>query len=239
ALAEKPNTPLGRSPFVANIRGGSKLQRECHITCYACAAVRANAKSFAAMLCRCAGCAARLCHAVIAKPIQLMIKPVQDIGTADHSIPAEFRLDETIEQREYLLNGELKKWDGPLSPVVSPIYTRIDGKLKQKVLGATPLLTAQEAMAALDAAVRAYDLGHGSWPTRSVTERIAYVEIFLERMKAKRDEVVKLLMWEIGKTLNDSRKEFDRTCDYIRDTIQAYKELDRKSAKLVEEGGFM
>lgn len=180
------------------------------------------------------------CHTTSLRHLtEVMTKPVQDIFPEDHSIPAEFRLDETIEQREYLLNGELKIWDGPLSPVVSPVYTRVDGKLRQKVLGATPLLTAKEAMAALDAAVRAYDLGHGSWPTRSVTDRIAFVEIFLERMKAKRDEVVKLLMWEIGKTLDDSRKEFDRTCDYIRDTIQAYKELDRNSAKLVEEAGFM
>jgi glyceraldehyde-3-phosphate dehydrogenase (NADP+) len=58
-------------------------------------------------------------------------------------------------------------------------------------------------------------------------------------MRTKRDEVVKLLMWEIGKTLKDSEKEFDRTCDYILDTIKSYKELDRNSAKLVEEQGFM
>jgi glyceraldehyde-3-phosphate dehydrogenase (NADP+) len=46
-------------------------------------------------------------------------------------------------------------------------------------------------------------------------------------------------MWEIGKSLKDSEKEFDRTCDYILDTIKAYKDLDRNSAKLVEEQGFM
>lgn len=46
-----------------------------------------------------------------------MTKAVQDIFPEDHSIPAEFRLDETIEQREYLLNGELKKWDGHLVPL--------------------------------------------------------------------------------------------------------------------------
>ncbi len=58
-------------------------------------------------------------------------------------------------------------------------------------------------------------------------------------MKQQRDEVVKLLMWEIGKPLKDSEKEFDRTYDYIVDTIKSLKELDRNSAKLVEEQGFM
>ena len=58
-------------------------------------------------------------------------------------------------------------------------------------------------------------------------------------MRAQRDEVVKFLMWEIGKPLKDSEKEFDRTCDYIVDTIKTLKDLDRNSAKLVEEQGFV
>ncbi|HEY4654881.1 MAG TPA: NADP-dependent glyceraldehyde-3-phosphate dehydrogenase [Cyclobacteriaceae bacterium] len=156
-----------------------------------------------------------------------------------NSVPGQFRLDAHIEQREYLLNGELKTWSGPLNPVVSPVYLREDGALRQVVIGATPLLTAKEALEALEAATKAYDLGRGAWPTRSVTDRIEYVEMFLTRIQEKREEVVRLLMWEIGKTLADSQKEFDRTCDYIADTIKAYKDLDRNSAKLIEEQGFM
>jgi len=56
-------------------------------------------------------------------------------------------------------------------------------------------------------------------------------------MKEVRAEVVKLLMWEIGKSLTDSEKEFDRTVDYIKDTINALKELDRASSKFVTEQG--
>src|SRR5688500_2309570 len=73
----------------------------------------------------------------------------------------------------------------------------------------------------------------------SVTQRIEHVERFLAAMRKKRDEVVKLLMWEIGKSLKDSEKEFDRTADYIVDTIKALKDLDRNSAKLIEDQGFM
>jgi glyceraldehyde-3-phosphate dehydrogenase (NADP+) len=42
-------------------------------------------------------------------------------------------------------------------------------------------------------------------------------------MEATREEVVKYLMWEIGKSLSDSQKEFDRTVEYIYDTIEDYK----------------
>jgi glyceraldehyde-3-phosphate dehydrogenase (NADP+) len=44
-------------------------------------------------------------------------------------------------------------------------------------------------------------------------------------------------MWEIGKSLKDSEKEFDRTVDYIVDTIDALKDMDRISSRFaIEEG---
>ncbi|HMJ70643.1 MAG TPA: NADP-dependent glyceraldehyde-3-phosphate dehydrogenase [Cyclobacteriaceae bacterium] len=154
-------------------------------------------------------------------------------------IPAQYNPGEVIEQREYLIDGELRQWKGDLNAVMSPVYIRNGEKIEQKLLGYTPLLNSDEAMLALDAAVKAYDLGHGNWPTMSVTDRITHVEKFLVHMKARRDDVVRLLMWEIGKPLKDSEKEFDRTYDSIVDTIKALKDLDRNSAKLVEEQGFM
>ncbi len=56
-------------------------------------------------------------------------------------------------------------------------------------------------------------------------------------MKKSREEVVKLLMWEIAKNHDDAQKEFDRTVDYIYDTMEAYKKLDRRSARFDKEGG--
>lgn len=155
------------------------------------------------------------------------------------TIPDQFKIAEPIDQREYLINGELKTWTGNLNPVLSPVCVKEGDELKQQVIGNTPLLTSKESLAALDAAVKAYDLGHGLWPTMSVTQRIEHVEKFLHAMRQKRTEVVKLLMWEIGKSFKDSEKEFDRTVDYIIDTIRTLKDLDRNSAKLIEDQGFM
>lgn len=157
----------------------------------------------------------------------------------ENAIPDHLRIRQPIEQREYLINGELKIWAGNLNPVLSPVCFREEKELRQQVIGQTPLLTTKESLEALDAAVKAYDLGHGQWPTMSVVQRIEHVEKFLRAMRGKRDEVVRLLMWEIGKTLKDSEKEFDRTADYIVETIKALKELDRNSAKLIEDQGFM
>jgi glyceraldehyde-3-phosphate dehydrogenase (NADP+) len=146
-------------------------------------------------------------------------------------IPEPFRAGPAIEQRDYLVNGELHQWHGPLAPVLSPVSLQTDTGLESVVLGSTPLMDADTAMTALDAAVKAYDRGQGAWPTMRVADRIHHVETFLKLMREQRDAVVTLLMWEIGKNLKDSQKEFDRTCDYIVDTINALKELDRRSSR--------
>lgn len=164
---------------------------------------------------------------------------LSSVFPGEDTIPEQFRISAPIEQREYLIDGELKTWTGNLNPVLSPVFIKSGNEYKQMVIGSTPLLTSKESLEALDAAVKAYDLGHGLWPTMSVVQRIEHVEKFLTAMREKRNEVVKLLMWEIGKTLKDSEKEFDRTCDYIVETVKALKELDRNSAKLVEDQGFM
>ena len=162
-----------------------------------------------------------------------------DLFPTEESIPASARLPQFIEQREYLINGELRIWAGELNPVFSPVFIRKGTDYEQKVIGSTPLLTSKEALQALDAALGAYELGHGVWPLMSVSQRIVHVETFLQKMKEKRTVVVNLLMWEIGKTQKDSEKEFDRTCDYIVDTISALKELDRSSSKFVQDQGIM
>jgi glyceraldehyde-3-phosphate dehydrogenase (NADP+) len=142
-----------------------------------------------------------------------------------------------VNQSEYLINGELRTWKGDTHPVLSPICTNIDGEIKQKQIGYYPLLTKEEALNALESAVDAYDHGRGEWPLMSVSERIDHIKMFLNKMREKRDEVIKILMWEIGKSLNDSAKEFDRTVDYIIDTIEALKNLDRVSSRFTIENG--
>ena len=152
-------------------------------------------------------------------------------------VPTPWQLGEPLEQRDYLVNGELRRWDGPLATVRSPVWLKEGDGERQVILGSAPLLDADTALTALDAAVQAYDKGRGTWPNMRVAERIQHVETFLARMREQRQAVVKLLMWEIGKNLKDSEKEFDRTCDYIVDTINALKDLDRRSSRFELEQG--
>ena len=149
------------------------------------------------------------------------------VFSRDDAIPEKYRIAAPIEQREYLCDGAIKNWAGPQQDVLSPICIVVDDTVHQRRIGSYPLLTEKQSLETLEAACRAYDHGRGEWPTMSVEERIQHVEDFAYRMKERRDDVVRLLMWEIGKALPDAEKEFDRTVDYIRDTIDALKDLDR------------
>ena len=152
-------------------------------------------------------------------------------------IPSDFRI-EPIHQREYLLNGEMRQWTGPVSEVYSPIcIPDADGTLKRQLVGSFPVTTPKEALEALDAAVAAYDNGRGEWPQMSVAGRIECMETFIGKMLEQRKLVINLIMWEIGKNLADATKEFDRTVKYIYDTIDTLKNMDRNSSRFrIEEG---
>jgi glyceraldehyde-3-phosphate dehydrogenase (NADP+) len=140
-------------------------------------------------------------------------------------------------QTAYLVDGAIRIWNGPRQEVLSPVWVAGDNDLKPFFIGEYPLLTEAEAFQALDAAVAAYDHGRGLWPTLSVAERIDHMERFVFRMIEEKDRVVRFLMWEIGKSLQDSEKEFDRTIKYINDTLAALKDLDRISSRFtIEEG---
>ena len=150
-------------------------------------------------------------------------------------IPNAYKIDALLHQQTYLVAGVLKNWSGETVDVLSTISST--EKYQPTLLGTVPQLGKEQGLEALNAAVKAYGKGQGLWPTMKVEGRIAAMEKFVTKMKTKRQEVVKLLMWEIGKSLSDSEKEFDRTIDYIYDTIEDYKQMDRDSAKFEKHSG--
>lgn len=129
----------------------------------------------------------------------------QEIFKGENEIPEEFRIQE-IHQRVYLLNGELVEWKGDVTEIYSPVCIRTEKGLERKLLGSIPNIGPDEAMAVLDASVKAYNNGLGEWPTMSVEDRIKCMQKFVYLMIKERDLIIKLLMWEIGKTLPDLPK---------------------------------
>ena len=168
------------------------------------------------------------------------MEEIQNIFPMEEEIPPEMQLDFPIQQIEYLVDGELREWNGEFKPIYSPIFIRdSEGNYTRKLLGYVPLLTGDEALEALNAADMAYNNGSGDWPMATVATRIQCMQKFVIGMKSVKKDVVKLLMWEIGKSAEDAEKEFDRTVEYIQDTIDTLKNIDRVSSRFEIQSGII
>ncbi len=151
---------------------------------------------------------------------------------ARDAVPAAMAYPAT--QPRVLIAGETRIYTAATRDVVSPLWLRAHpGEEPQPtVIGQTAHVSIEVALEALNAAQAAWARGAGRWPTMRVEERIEAVERFTAAMVAARDRVCRLLMWEVGKTWADAQGEFDRTVQYIRDTVETLKSQDRDNSRL-------
>lgn len=165
---------------------------------------------------------------------------LKDVFPAESDVPKEYALDKSIEQTEYLIDGEIRTWTKEFEDVYGPVCMQDgQGNIKPKRLGKYPLLDEQESLLALDAAVNAYKNGRGVWPAMAVKDRIRCMQQLVSTIQPQKNAIVKMLMWEIGKSSGDSEKEFDRTIEYIIDTIEELKKMDRENSKFDMKQGIL
>lgn len=158
----------------------------------------------------------------------------------EKDIPENVKLSKPLHQKRILINGEFFNWDGPVHTVYSQIFVKKDGQEAAPIeIGSYPLATEKEAELALQAALKAHDYGRGEWPSMGADGRIKAMEGFTKGLKAHREEIVKLIVWEIAKSVADAEKEFDRTIEYIEETIKTVKHLHNESSMFRVTGGFI
>lgn len=153
------------------------------------------------------------------------------------AIPDELALSGPATFRQYLLDGDLRTWTGPMQDIFSPIFVASAAGPQRQLLGACPIHDSHVGEEALRAANAAWDKGMGSWPNLPASARMACVEDFCRRMRAKRAEIVRLMVWEICKSRKESEQEFDRTIEYIDDTLAELRRMLDQNALPQRVGG--
>jgi glyceraldehyde-3-phosphate dehydrogenase (NADP+) len=84
-----------------------------------------------------------------------LIEKIQNVFPRATDIPKTLLNGIPCIQTGYLINGEIRVWDGPRQEVLSPVWVAGDTDPKPFFIGEYPLLTEAEAFQALDAAVAA------------------------------------------------------------------------------------
>ncbi|HYW81789.1 MAG TPA: aldehyde dehydrogenase family protein [Spirochaetia bacterium] len=173
----------------------------------------------------------------VRKRVAGLFPRLQDVPAEADFAPGGERYEKGV---QYLVEGELRTWGGRTREALSAVCTTDKaGGVTQRPLGLEARLDKEAALGALEAARAAWDNGRGRWPTMRVGDRVEALKLFVSRMRAVREETVRLLTWEIGKSRADSEKEFDRTVQYIVDTIEALKETDRAGARFSANDGVL
>eukprot|EP00601_Ochromonadales_sp_CCMP2298_P032867 CAMPEP_0173351654 /NCGR_PEP_ID=MMETSP1144-20121109/15577_1 /TAXON_ID=483371 /ORGANISM="non described non described, Strain CCMP2298" /LENGTH=485 /DNA_ID=CAMNT_0014299771 /DNA_START=62 /DNA_END=1516 /DNA_ORIENTATION=- len=112
--------------------------------------------------------------------------------------------------------GEVHPFLGPSLDMTSPIIDAATGE--RTVIGRLAQMGEPEVAQVLASAKAA-------WGRSGLEER--------------RDEIVKVLMWEICKSTTDAAAEFDRTLTFIRQSIEAFRRIDADEGDWRSVGGIL
>jgi glyceraldehyde-3-phosphate dehydrogenase (NADP+) len=88
-------------------------------------------------------------------------------------------------------------------------------------IGSVPQFTQEQSVAVLQHSVAAWNHGAGVWTQMTLQQRIRSLQNYFSELSKKREEIVNVLMWEIGKNRPDAEAEFDRTVAFAESVIEA------------------
>jgi len=132
-----------------------------------------------------------------------------------------------------LINGIIKEIDGKDASLAAVHgccssnndKTSKDTKLSQEVIGHMPQFSTQQALDVLQSSIKSWDGGIGSWPQLSLKQRMEAIESVFKILKEeKRNDIINVLMWEIGKNYKDAASEFDRTVQFVEQLLSVLKD---------------
>ncbi|MCK9228494.1 MAG: aldehyde dehydrogenase family protein [Syntrophorhabdaceae bacterium] len=162
---------------------------------------------------------------------------MKDIFPFENEIPAAMLVGIPVASKNYLRNGRVDHWRGPFREVQSPILVRTSTGLSQKRIGYVPSMDEEASLNILREARGAFDNGTGEWIAMSTGERIERFNAFLGVLESAREEIVRLLQWEIGKTARESQNEFDRAVSYARSCFERASEYTQAKGSIIEKNG--
>ena len=113
-----------------------------------------------------------------------------------------------------------------------PLYRHYNPSSSSELLAQVPIADARLA----DQAVQAASQAQSAWAKTSNEERLSILAIWADKMAARKDRLIEILIMEIGKPFRDATEEIDRAVAHVQATVQLLQRIARQPA--VTDGSF-
>lgn len=138
----------------------------------------------------------------------------------------DFYKDAPFVNPQVLVDGKVIPLEGyPNEDDSSTPTWSIQGCCSQKSIGELPQMSTTQSKSVLQNAIKGWNKGQGTWTQMSLADRIVHIRKFVSELMKEREEIIRVLMWEIGKNYPDAKSEFDRTISFIEQSIDAIEKV--------------
>lgn len=155
----------------------------------------------------------------------MQFNPINNKGVLSETDP-NYLLKPNVNGAKTFHGGEIQAYLGKVNEVTSPIVNSMGERI---VIGTLAQLNTNDVKEVMASAKRAWNNGRGEWPQMTMHQRIDAIEKIVSSLKEVREEIIKVLMWEICKSTEDAVAEFDRTMVFIDATIKALRSTDEST----------
>lgn len=107
-----------------------------------------------------------------------------------------------------------------------PLYQHHNPSSSSELLAQVPIADARLA----DQTVQATSQAQSAWAETSYEERLSILANWADKMAARKDQLIEILIMEIGKPRGDATEEADRAVAYVRATVQLLQGIVRQPA---------
>ena len=123
-----------------------------------------------------------------------------------------------IDGTKFISDGKVIEYDGYKQECYSPIK-KSGSSIK---IGTLTKMDSKTVLHMLNNARTAWSHGLGQWPHRTSTDRLSIMKRLIESLRKKREEIIRVIMWDICKSFKNASDEYDLTLNFMEALVSEY-----------------
>lgn len=123
-----------------------------------------------------------------------------------------------IDGTKFISDGKVIEYDGYKQECYSPIK-KSGNSIK---IGTLTKMDSKTVLHMLNNARTAWSHGLGQWPHRTSADRLDIMKRLIESLRRKREEIIRVIMWDICKSFKNASDEYDLTLNFMEALVSEY-----------------